>query len=74
MYSNMALAVGMNPASGDAVPFNLTNATWAYALEDIVLKYVEEQGMDFWWVDWQQGGVEAGCTGLKQNPTIWCVT
>ncbi len=28
-------------------------------------------GMDFWWIDWQQGGTGGGCTGLKQNPTIW---
>jgi alpha-glucosidase (family GH31 glycosyl hydrolase) len=28
-------------------------------------------GMSFWWIDWQQGGAEGGCTGLAQNPTIW---
>ncbi len=28
-------------------------------------------GMDFWWIDWQQGGNHGGCAGLKQNPTIW---
>jgi len=27
--------------------------------------------MTFWWIDWQQGGEEGGCTGLAQNPTIW---
>ena len=73
MYSEMATAVGMDPAKGHKVPFNLVNSTWSYALEDIVLKYVEEQGMDFWWIDWQQGGQQAGCTGLAQNPTIWFV-
>ena len=61
----------MDPAKGHTVPFILVNSTWAYALEDIVLKAVEDQGMDFWWIDWQQGGPIAGCTGFKQNPTIW---
>ena len=51
----MAQAVGINPASQATVAFNLANATWAYALDDIVLKYAEDQGMDFWWIDWQQG-------------------
>ena len=67
----MATAVGMDPASQEIVQFNLINESWTYSLEDIVLKNVENQGMDFWWIDWQQGGVNGGCTGEKQNPTIW---
>jgi len=39
--------------------------------QDIVLKDLENQGVDFWWIDWQQGGQQGGCTGGKQNPTIW---
>ena len=27
--------------------------------------------MNFFWIDWQQGGKEGGCLGEKQNPTIW---
>ncbi len=72
-YTAMAEAVGINPASQQTVPFNLANSTWAYALEDLVLKPVLDQGMDFWWIDWQQGGQMAGLTGDKQNPTIWYV-
>ena len=71
MYTAMAAAVGIDPATNATVPFNLINATWAYALDDIVLKAVEDMGMDFWWIDWQQGGHTAGCSGDKQNPTIW---
>jgi hypothetical protein len=73
MYTQMAQAVGINPATNETVPFNLVNESWAYSLEDIVLKAVEDQGMDFWWIDWQQGGTPGGCTGGKQNPTIWSV-
>ncbi len=70
-YEAFALHVGIDPSTGRKVPFNLINATHAYGLEDIVLKAVEDMGMDFWWIDWQQGGPIAGCTGWKQNPTIW---
>jgi len=49
----------------------VNNSTYINGLEDIVLKDVENQGMNFWWIDWQQGGTKGGCTGEKQNPTIW---
>ena len=72
-YAAMCAAVGFDPARNHTVPFDLLNATWAYALEDLVLKPVLDQGMDFWWIDWQQGGPRAGLIGDKQNPTIWYV-
>ncbi len=36
----MAQAVGIDPATQATVPFNLINESWAYSLEDIVLKAV----------------------------------
>ena len=48
----------------------------ASAWQDVVLKAVEDDGMDFWWIDWQQGE-DKGNTGQdgrrdqKMNPTIW---
>jgi alpha-glucosidase (family GH31 glycosyl hydrolase) len=47
-----------------------------YALEDITVKAVEDLGMDFWWLDWQQGETQAntgqdGRPDGKMNPTIW---
>lgn len=69
-YRAMALANGVDPASGDAVAMNITNPTYANSLEDIVLQPVEKQGMDFWWIDWQQGG-DRGVFIRNVNPTIW---
>jgi alpha-glucosidase (family GH31 glycosyl hydrolase) len=34
------------------------NQKYAYGLEDIVLGALNKQGMDFWWIDWQQGTSE----------------
>ena len=34
------------------------NQKFAYGLEDIVLGALEKQGLDFWWIDWQQGGAD----------------
>ena len=69
-YVPYALAVGIDPLSQATVPFNLSNSTWAYALEDIVIKPRSEEGIDFWWND-GTGGAQAGLTGQKQNPDIW---
>jgi len=60
------------PASTTVVPFNIVNATVAYAVEDIVLgDLLYNKSVDFWWIDWQQGGTAGGMSGYKQNPTIW---
>jgi len=77
-YDEVCAAMGIDPAhppGPKGVPFTLTNKTYVYALEDIVLKTIEDDGMDFWWIDWQQGesGGHTGQDGprLKMNPTIW---
>lgn len=67
----MCLAVGQNPALQLPVNFTVINATLAYALEDVVLQPLERDGVDFWWIDWQQGESQGGAHGKKQNPTIW---
>ena len=60
------------PANTTVVPFNLINGTVTYAVEDIVLgSLLNENHVDFMWIDWQQGGDAGGMTGGKQNPTIW---
>uniref|UniRef100_A0A6B2KX16 DUF5110 domain-containing protein n=1 Tax=Arcella intermedia TaxID=1963864 RepID=A0A6B2KX16_9EUKA len=69
MYSQFCNAIGLDPNSKVPVPFSCSNATYLYALDDVVLGDLEKKGMDFWWIDWQQGGTQGGCAGLKQNPT-----
>lgn len=54
------------------IAFDISNKTQTLtALEDIVLKDLEDKGMDFWWIDWQQGESGHGVPGGKFNPTIW---
>jgi alpha-glucosidase (family GH31 glycosyl hydrolase) len=71
LFPNLVQALGL-PNSSTVVPFNLQNSTVAYAVEDIILgDLVQNKHIDFWWIDWQQGGGAGGMTGGKQNPTIW---
>lgn len=60
------------PNSTGDIPFEIcTNQKYAIALEDAVLLPIEKDGIDYWWIDWQQGGNHGGCKGMLQNPTIW---
>ncbi|CAB9499897.1 Neutral alpha-glucosidase C [Seminavis robusta] len=70
-YSEMCRATGCQ--EGYPVPFSVVNQTIAYALEDQVMQPLEKiSGIDFWWIDWQQGEKgPGGAAGGKQNPTIW---
>ncbi len=70
-FPELVQALGL-PNTTTKVPFNLVNATVAYAVEDIVIgDLINDKLVDFMWIDWQQGGDQGGMTGGKQNPTMW---
>lgn len=71
LYTEAAQAIN-HANRTSAIPFDICNRTQTLtALEDIVLKDLEDKGMDFWWIDWQQGENNHGVPGGKFNPTIW---
>ncbi len=53
-YPAMAKAMGIDPATGQYVPFDPTNKLWATNYFNLVLHPLEREGIDFWWLDWQQ--------------------
>jgi len=53
-YPAMARAMGIDPATKKYVPFDPTNKVWATNYFDLVLHPLEKQGINFWWLDWQQ--------------------
>jgi alpha-glucosidase (family GH31 glycosyl hydrolase) len=53
-YPAMARAMGIDPATKKYVPFDPTNKLWATNYFNLVLHPLEKQGIDFWWLDWQQ--------------------
>lgn len=55
-YAALAERLGLDPADGDPIPFDVADPAFMEAYFDEVLHPLEEQGLDFWWVDWQQGG------------------
>ncbi len=55
MYDNMAKSMDIDPASEKTVEFDLTDKKFINAYFDILHHPYENQGVDFWWIDWQQG-------------------
>ena len=56
-YAAMAISMGVDPKSQKYVPFNMINKTYAINYHKHMLKPIEDAGLDFWWLDWQQGEV-----------------
>ena len=50
-----AKLVGWDTISiGKAIPWDITNKKFATAYFNEVIRPLEKQGVDFWWLDWQQ--------------------
>jgi hypothetical protein len=53
-YPAMAEAMGIDPATKKYVPFDITDKKFATNYMDLLHHPLEKQGIDFWWLDWQQ--------------------
>ena len=55
MYRQMAEASGIDPASGRRIPLDILSQKHMENYFDVLHHPYEEAGVDFWWMDWQQG-------------------
>ena len=55
MYEEMALACGIDPATKERVRLDILSPEFMEKYFDILHHPYEEDGVDFWWMDWQQG-------------------
>ena len=67
-YPEMARAMGVDPASRQHIPFDLTDKKFATNYMNLILHPLEKQGIDFWWLDWQQ---EPNTKMAGVSPTWW---
>ena len=51
------------------VPYRMTQKAWADSYFEAVLHPIEKQGVDFWWLDWQQWRESRYVGGLSN--TFW---
>lgn len=54
-YEEMAMAMGIDPKTKKDIPFQVGNDRFWNNYFDILHKPYEKEGVDFWWIDWQQG-------------------
>ena len=54
-YEEMAKAMGVNPETKETIPCNWLSPKYLKAYFEILHFPYERDGIDFWWLDWQQG-------------------
>ncbi len=54
-YPAMAEALGRDASSGEPIAFDITDRAFLEAYFDVLHHGLEDEGVDFWWLDWQQG-------------------
>ncbi len=54
-YREMCERMGLDPNEKKAIPFDLTDPKFRKAYFEVLHHPLEKEGVDFWWIDWQQG-------------------
>ncbi len=67
-YPKLAERLGRDPTSQEIIPFDIATPEFALAYLEELHHPLEAMGVDFWWMDWQQGEL-SGLPGL--DPLWW---
>ena len=54
-YEEMCKRLGKDPDKKEIIPFDVTDAEFRKAYFEVLHHPFEKDGVDFWWIDWQQG-------------------
>jgi len=54
VYDEFAQAYGFDTTGLKNIPFRLEEKKWTKIYFDLIIRRMEKQGVDFWWLDWQQ--------------------
>jgi alpha-glucosidase (family GH31 glycosyl hydrolase) len=66
-YPAFAEFMGFDPDSGEPIPFDIANSKFTQGYFEILHHPMEADGVDFWWIDWQQGEL----TSLPGLDPLW---
>ncbi len=67
-FETMCREMGLDKDTVEYIPFNITDKKYATNYMEHVLDPIEKQGIDFWWLDWQQW---SNTTVPGVNPTFY---
>ena len=68
-YEAMCRYLGKDPALKEQIAFDVTDHAFLEAYFDFLHHPYEEDGVDFWWLDWQQGT----CTAIPGLDPLWAL-
>lgn len=81
-YKNLRSAMGLPTSYTSTIPWTIQDYSFARPFFDNIIRPLESQGVDFWWLDWQQEktvGEHASAKGYsltdgadKLSETFWC--
>ncbi|MCM1363773.1 MAG: DUF5110 domain-containing protein [Faecalibacterium sp.] len=69
MYAEMAEKMGIDPETKKPIPFDITDPNFIDAYFNVLHKPYENEGVDFWWIDWQQEKT----TKIKGLDPLWAL-
>lgn len=67
MYGDMAKAMEIDPETKQRIVFDITDPKFINAYFSIGHKPYEDDGVEFWWIDWQQGNK----TSIEGLDPLW---
>lgn len=68
-YAGLAQSMGVDPQSKQRIPWINSDKKFMRNMFKYVLDPMQEEGVDFWWLDWQQGLFDQKMN--KLNNTWW---
>lgn len=81
-YRNLRSAMGLPTSYTETIPWTIQDYSFARPFFDNIIRPLEKQGVDFWWLDWQQEktvgehsrakGYELSDGADKLSETFWC--
>jgi alpha-glucosidase len=69
-YADFAKAIGRDPEKGEPIPFDHFDPVWVEAYFEHLIRPVEQDGVDFWWLDY--GGHQPPTKLAGLDPLLWC--
>ncbi|PFH55151.1 hypothetical protein XA68_10586 [Ophiocordyceps unilateralis] len=68
-YRAVAKKMGIDASRDQGIPFDISNRAFLDAYFDPLLQSLRNDGVDFWWVDWQQG-TQSRLPGIDPLPML----
>ena len=69
-FAQMCADLGKDPGTTTNIPWQLEDYNFYKAMFKNIIRLRESEGVDFWWIDWQQHLTNNNMAGLGE--TFWC--